>query len=50
MFISNGLSVTESREVSLNGNAYDISVHYNSTDKSDVSNIHKYLTNKNKKK
>ena len=41
--ISNGFSATESREVSLNGNVYDFSVDYNSIDKSDILNIHKYL-------
>ena len=45
--ISNGFSVTESREVSLNGNGYDFSVDYNSNDKSDILNIHKYLMTKN---
>ena len=39
--ISNGFSATESREVSLNGNAYDFSVAYNSADKCDILNIHK---------
>ena len=41
--ISNGFSNTESREVSLNGNVYDFSVHYNSINKSTILNIHKYL-------
>ena len=45
--ISNGFSVTESREVSLNGNGYDFSVDYNSIDKSVILNIHKYLMTKN---
>ena len=50
--ISNGLSATESREVSLNGNIYDFSVDYNSVDynsidKSDILNIRKYLMTKN---
>ena len=36
--------------VSLNGNIYDFSVDYNSIDKSDILNIHKYLMNKNNKK
>ena len=40
-------SNTESREVSLNGNAYDFSVDYNSIDKSDILSIHKYLLTKN---
>ena len=45
--IFNGFSVTESREVSLNGNVYDFSFDYNSIDKSDILNIHKYLMTKN---
>ena len=45
--ISNGFSATESREVSLNENVYDSSVDYNSIDKSDILNIHKYLMKKN---
>ena len=38
--ISNGLSATESREVSLNGNMHDFSVDYYSIDKPDLLNIH----------
>ena len=45
--ISNRFSVTESREVSLNGYVYDFSVDYNSIDKSDILNIHKNLMSKN---
>ena len=45
--ISNEFSATESSEVSLNGNVYDFSVDYNSTDKSDILNIRKYLMIKN---
>ena len=45
--ISNGFSGNESREVSLNGNVYDFSVDWNSIDKSDILNIHKYLITKN---
>ena len=45
--ISNGFSATDSREVSLNGNVYNFSVDYNSIDKSDILNIHKYLMTKN---
>ena len=45
--ISNGFSGTESREVSLNRNVYDFSVDWNSIDKSDILNIHKYLITKN---
>ena len=48
--ISNGFSATESREVSLNGNVYDFSVDYNSIDKSDILNLHKYLMTKNSMK
>ena len=44
--ISNGFSAAESREVSLNGNVYDFSVYYNSIDKFDILNIHKYLMTK----
>ena len=44
---SNEFSAHESREVSLNGNVYDFSVDYNSIDKSDILNIHKYLMTKN---
>ena len=40
--ISDGFSATESRGESLNGNVYYFSVNYNSIDKSDVLNIHKY--------
>ena len=47
--ISNKFSVTESREISLNGNVYDFSVNYSSIDKSDILNIHKYLMNKSNK-
>ena len=42
--------VLVSSEVSLNGNVHDFSVDYNSIDKSDILNIHKYLMNKNNKK
>ena len=45
--MSNGFSATGSREVSLNGNVYDFSVDYNSIDKSDILNIHKYLMTEN---
>ena len=41
--MSNGFNATKSREISLNGNVYDFLVRYNSIDKSDVLNIHKYL-------
>ena len=44
--ISNGFSATEPREVSLNGNVYDFSVDYDSIDKSDILNTHKYLMTK----
>ena len=45
--MSNGFRATESREVSLNGNLYNFSVDYNSIDKSDILDIHKYLMTKN---
>ena len=45
--ISNGFSAIESTEVSLNGNVYDFSVDYSSIDKSDISDIRKYLMPKN---
>ena len=48
--LSNGFSATESIEVSLNGNMCDFSVDYNSIDKYDIFNIHKYLMTKNNKK
>ena len=45
--VSNGFSAIESREVSLNGNVYNFSVDYNSIDKYDILNIHKYLMTNN---
>ena len=45
--ISDGFSATEYVEVSLNRNLYVFSVDYNSVDKSDILNIHKYLMTKN---
>ena len=45
--ISNGFSGHESIKVTLNGSVYDFSVDYNSIDKSDILNIHKYLMTKN---
>ena len=45
--ISNGFSAMKSRKVSLNGNVYDFSVDYNSTDKSDILTIHRYSMTKN---
>ena len=49
--ISNGVRATKSREVSLNGNVHDFFwLYYNSINKSDRSNIQKYLmTNNNAK-
>ena len=44
---SNVFSALEYREVSLNRNVYDFSVDYNSIDKSNILNIHKYLMIKN---
>ena len=46
--ISDGISTTESREVSLNGNVYNSSVDCNSFDKSNLSNIPEYLMTKKK--
>ena len=45
--ISNWFSATESRQVSLNGDAYRLSVDCNTIDKSDRLKIHKYLMIKN---
>ena len=45
--ISDEFSNIESREVSFNGNVSDFSADYNSTDKSDILNIHKYFMTKN---
>ena len=45
--ISNGFSALECREVSINGNVYDILVDYNSIDKYDIININRYLMTKN---
>ena len=46
-YIFNVFSAIESRDVSLNRTVYDASVDYNSIDKSDISNIHKYLMTNN---
>ena len=43
----NVFSAIESRDVSLNRTVYDASVDYNSIDKSDILNIHKYLMTNN---
>ena len=48
--IANGFGAAESREVSLTGNAYYFLVDYNTIDKSDILNIHKYLMIKNNMK
>ena len=45
--IYNRYNAAQSREVSLNGNLYDFSVDYNSINKSDILNIHKYLMTRN---
>ena len=45
--ISNGFGAFKFREVFLNGNVYDFLVDYNSIDKSNILNIHKYLMIKN---
>ena len=44
--IFNGFTATESRELSLNGHVCGLLVNYNSIDKSDILNIHKYLMTK----
>ena len=41
--ISNKFYAIDSKEVSLKKNVYDFSLDYNSFDKSDILNIHKYL-------
>ena len=43
---SDRFSNTESREVSLNGNVYDVLVDYSSIDTSVILKIHKYLMTK----
>ena len=48
--IPDGFSASEFREVSISGNAYDFSINFNSIDKSDILNIHKYLMSKNNTK
>ena len=45
--ISDRFDDIESKEESLNRNANDFSVDYNSTDKSDILKIHEYLMAKN---
>ena len=45
--ISIRFSTTEFRDVFLNENVYGFSFDYNSIDKSDMFNVHEYLTNKN---
>ena len=40
-------SASDSRGVPLNGNVYTFSVDYNSIEKSDILNIHKYLMSEN---
>ena len=42
-FQLNFVQEIECREVFLNGNVYDCSVDYNTTDQSDILNIRKYL-------
>ena len=46
-YIFNVFSAIESRDVSLNRTVYDASIDYNSIDKSDILNIHKYLMTNN---
>ena len=48
--VSSGFSATEFREVSLSVNMYDFSFDYNSIDKSDILNIHKYFMANNNTK
>ena len=43
---SDRFSNTKSREVSLNGNVYDVLVDYSSIDTSVILKIHKYLMTK----
>ena len=45
--MSNRFSATELGGASLNGNIFDFSIDYNSIDKSDLLNTHKYLMTKN---
>ena len=45
-FCLGSISYTFSVNESLNGDVNDFSVNYNSIDKSDISNIRKYLTKK----
>ena len=48
--ISDGFHATESGEVSLGAKVYDFSVDYNTIDKSDILDIHKYFMVKNNMK
>ena len=48
--IPNAFSVSESKEVSLNGNVYGFSADYSSIDKYDILTIRKYLMTKNNTK
>ena len=48
--ISNTFDYIEAEKVSLKGNVYEFSANYNAFDKSDISNIHKYLMIKNNTK
>ena len=45
--MTNGFTVTNFREVSLNGNVFDFSVYCSSIDRSDILKIDKYLMTKN---
>ena len=45
--MSHDFGAAQFREVSLKGNVHDFLIDYNSTDKSDILNIHKYLVVKN---
>ena len=44
---SKKFAYVDSEEVSFKGNVYDFSVDYGAIDKSNILNIHKYLTIKN---
>ena len=45
--ISNEFDRVDTEKVSSEGNVYDFSFDYNAIDKSNISNIHKYLMIKN---
>ena len=45
--ILDGFSATECSEIYLSGNVYDFSVDFNSINKSEILNLHRYLMTKN---